>query len=196
MGINGISEMQLYAFFVYFINGIAHNMKSTHAKERAIINMKLAIFLLAMLATFASAIAKESLQNDSHTVIPSEEIRSIYNKEMAEILKGMESLVVAVVSANWDKIARVGNNIEKSYYLDSMLSIEQKLELETSLPKKYKDLDYRFHHYASMVAEGAAKKDIELVNYYIYKMNEVCTTCHAEFASERFQQFAHRKPEL
>jgi hypothetical protein len=39
---------------------------------------------------------------------------------------------------------------------------------------------------AGKLADQAEKKDSELQNFYFSRMLETCTSCHAQFAADRF----------
>jgi hypothetical protein len=50
-------------------------------------------------------------------------------------------------------------------------------------------LDQRFHYYAGMLSHVAREGDMELANFFVYKMRESCSTCHANYAGARFPGF-------
>lgn len=119
----------------------------------------------------------------------SKELSTALNQEMQQIKGGMESLVFATVSGNWGQIAAVGQKIKHSYILKQKLTGKQRHELHDKLPPEFKRLDQKLHQYAGMLAHVAHERDIELVNYYIYKMNETCTACHSRFVTDKFAGF-------
>ncbi|MFT5164523.1 MAG: hypothetical protein ACI9FJ_003125 [Alteromonadaceae bacterium] len=119
----------------------------------------------------------------------SPELRQILNQEMQQIKGGMESLVFATVSGNWGQISAVGQKIKHSFILKQKLNAKQRHELHDKLPQEFKRLDQQLHQYAGMLAHVAQERDIELVNYYIYKMNETCTSCHSRFVKDKFGGF-------
>ncbi len=123
------------------------------------------------------------------TLAISAELRAALNMEMQQIKGGMESLVGATVAGNWGKIAAVGQQIKHSYILKQKLTAKQRHELHDKLPEEFKRLDKQLHQYAGMLAHVAQERDIGLVNYYIYKMNETCTSCHARFVKDKFGGF-------
>lgn len=122
----------------------------------------------------------------------SPEIKGLLNQEMKEIRKAMESLVFSAASGDWHKIEETGVNIKNSYILKKKLTEDQKHELHRSLPEQFKELGAKFHYYAGMLSHVAKEKDMELVNYYIYRMNEACASCHSKFASSRFPGFTQK----
>jgi hypothetical protein len=119
----------------------------------------------------------------------SADLRVMLNQEMQLLKGGMESLVLSTVSGKWGKIATIGQQIKQSYILSQKLSSEQHQQLAEQLPPGFKSLDDKLHHYAGMLAHVAQQQDIELVNFYIYKINETCSSCHSRFARDKFEGF-------
>ena len=124
-----------------------------------------------------------------HTISLTPELQALLNQEMHQIKSGMESLVLASVSGDWKKIASVGHQIKHSYILKQKLSDKQRHQLHEKLPAGFKQLDQKLHNYAGMLSHVAKEHDIELVNYYLYKMNETCASCHASYARDKFPGF-------
>jgi hypothetical protein len=118
-----------------------------------------------------------------------DDIRMLLNQEMQAIRKGMESLVFDVASGNWKGVQQTGLNMKNSYIMAQRLSERQRHVLHEALPEGFRAIDRRFHHYAGMLSHVAAERDIELVHFYIYKMNEACASCHARYAAQRFSGF-------
>ncbi|MCJ8274058.1 MAG: hypothetical protein MJK04_32245 [Psychrosphaera sp.] len=137
----------------------------------------------------AKSKAKHHAQHQAKSINISPKLRAVLNQEMQQIKGGMESLVFATVSGNWHKISSVGHQIKHSYIMKQKLTEKQRNELHQSLPMGFKQLDKKLHNYAGMLAHVAKEHDMELVNYYIYKMNETCASCHAQYASDKFPGF-------
>jgi hypothetical protein len=119
----------------------------------------------------------------------SEPTRKLLKEEMTQLQAGMQSLVLDIAAANWNNIARTGHNIKNSYILKQKLSDKQMHELHMALPDAFQTLDHKFHYYAGMLSHAAKEHDMELVQFFRYKMNESCTTCHAQFATHTFGGF-------
>lgn len=152
-------------------------------------NRYLVLFALAFsLSVHAETDQHASDHGGASLQIP-DDIRELLRQEMLEIRKGMEALVFAVAAGEWDDIARIGSDIKHSYILKKKLTEEQKHRLHSDLPDRFVELDGKFHHYAGMLSHVAEERDIGLVQYYVYKMNEACTSCHAKFAAGRFTGF-------
>ena len=123
-----------------------------------------------------------------------EDIQQLLQQEMKQVKLGMESLVNAVASADWHAIRETGKKIKHSYIMKQKLSRHQMHQLHEQLPEEFQQIDAKFHYYAGMLSHVARERDIELVHYFIYKMNESCTSCHSKFAKEKFPGFGeHNK---
>ena len=152
-------------------------------------NRYLVLLALACSLSVSAETGKQTPHHGDAAIQIPEDIRELLRQEMLEIRKGMESLVFAVAAGEWDEIAQIGSNIKHSYILKKKLTEDQKHRLHSALPDRFIELDRKFHHYAGMLSHVAEERDIDLVNYYVYKMNEACTSCHAIFASKRFEGF-------
>lgn len=128
-------------------------------------------------------------QSSGDKLTLSADVRTLLRQEMRQIKGGMESLVLATVSAQWGQIAAVGQRLKHSYIFKQKLTAKQRHELTEQLPDEFKRLDKKLHQYADMLSHVARERDIELVNYYIYKINETCTGCHARFVKNKFAGF-------
>jgi len=114
------------------------------------------------------------------------EIQQLLRQEMQAIQAGMMSLVPAIASGDWEKVADIGKDIEGSYILKQNLSLEQRHALHKSLPVGFIKLDRAFHHSAGMLVNAAEMGHADIVNFYFYKLNTACVECHTEFAHDRF----------
>jgi cytochrome c556 len=54
------------------------------------------------------------------------------------------------------------------------------------LPQQFIEMDMDFHKSAGMLAHAAEMKNADVVNFYFYKMNAACVSCHGKYATERF----------
>jgi len=121
------------------------------------------------------------------------ELNDILVKEMNALSQGLSQLMPEVTSGNWQQIQNIGQKMHDSYILKQSLSKEQIKHLHKKLPKNFKALDHQLHHSAGMMAHAAKKKNIELVNFYLYKMIETCVACHSQYATDRFPQLKPSK---
>ena len=116
----------------------------------------------------------------------SPELKGLLQREMNAIQQGMQTLIPAIVSGNWQDIAGIGAQIQNSYIMQQQLTDAQMQELHQSLPLAFQELDRSFHHAAGMLAHAAQQHNAELVTFYFYKLTDTCIACHSKFARQRF----------
>jgi hypothetical protein len=122
----------------------------------------------------------------AHGVELSPDLNALLNQEMALIQKGMMDLIPAVAAGEWGDVAAIGKQIKASFILKQKLTASQKEELHRVLPELFIEMDQDFHKSAGMLAHAAEMKNADVVNFYFYKMNTACVSCHGKFAAARF----------
>ncbi len=120
----------------------------------------------------------------------SAELKTLLNQEMAAIQQGMMALIPAISAGKWEDVAAIGKQIKASFIMKQKLNQAQKEELHRVLPVAFIEQDQAFHNSAGMLAHAAEKQNAEVVNFYFYKLNAACVSCHAKFAAERFPGLA------
>jgi len=160
---------------------------NSHKLSRLLI----AICLFVPLQALAEDIAHHRSDDSSNQALQlSPKLREILVAEMLAVQDGMKSLIPAISSGNWQAIAETGRKIHDSYIMKQKLSKSQVEELHRSLPGGFLELDHSFHHSAGMLAHAAEQKNADVVNFYFFKLNEACVSCHSKFAAHRFPGFA------
>lgn len=151
-------------------------------------------FTLLALVFFAVTAGAQSVKlqdtKQGRSIQIPEDLRALLRQEMGEVRKGMESLMLHIISAQWPQIETVGTQIKNSYIMKKSLTPEQMKQLHGALPRGFKKIDHKFHGYAGKLAEAARAQDMELVQYYFSKMQHSCTACHSRFAGDRFPGFS------
>ncbi len=117
-------------------------------------------------------------------------LTTLLNQEMEAIQKGMMALIPAIASGRWDEVADIGKNIKASFIMKQKLSKAQREELHHALPPAFIEMDQAFHKSAGMLAHAAEMKNSDVVNFYFFKLNEACVSCHAKYATGRFPGLA------
>lgn len=144
------------------------------------------------LAVIMTVLMSLSVNAAEQKIDLSPELRALLVEEMNAIKKGMESLVFLVASGDWHRIEETARNIEQTYIMKNRLTEHQRHELHQKLPHSFIEVDKKFHYYAGMLSHVAKEHDSELVNFYIYKMNESCVACHSKFVSDKFTGFQQK----
>ena len=121
----------------------------------------------------------------------SSDLHALLNQEMGLIQKGMMDMVPAIASGEWDKVSSIGQEIKASFILKQKLTKAQKEELQQVLPEQFIEMDMDFHKSAGMLAHAAEMKNADVVNFYFYKMNAACVSCHGKYAAGRFPGLAN-----
>ena len=120
----------------------------------------------------------------------SPDLLTLLNQEMGLIQQGMMDMVPATAAGEWDKVSAIGIKIKQSFILKQKLTKTQKEELHRVLPQQFIEMDMDFHKSAGMLAHAAEMKNADVVNFYLYKMNAACVSCHGKYAAERFPGLA------
>ena len=120
----------------------------------------------------------------------SADLLALLNQEMGLIQQGMMDMVPATAAGEWDKVSAIGTKIKESFILKQKLTEAQKEELHRVLPQQFIDMDMDFHKSAGMLAHAAERKNADVVNFYLYKMNAACVSCHGKYAAKRFPGLA------
>ena len=116
---------------------------------------------------------------------------ALLNQEMGLIQQGMIDMVPAIAAGEWHKVSAIGQKIKASFILKQKLTDAQKEELHRVLPQQFIEMDMAFHKSAGMLAHAAEMKNTDVVNFYFYKMNAACVSCHSKYAAERFPGFVN-----
>jgi len=122
----------------------------------------------------------------------SEDLKAVLLEEMRAIEKGMTKLVHEISHGNWSNIEKIGKTIEESYIVKQKLSKQQMEELHRKLPVGFQRLDGKFHKLAGALARSAKERNIDLVVFYFYRLNESCARCHSKYAKSRFPGFTEK----
>jgi hypothetical protein len=130
----------------------------------------------------------ESQKSQGVQLSPS--LLALLNQEMGLIQQGMMDMIPAIAAGEWDKVSTLGQKIKESFILKQKLTEAQKEELHRVLPQQFIEMDMDFHKSAGMLAHAAEMKNVDVVNFYFYKMNAACVSCHGKFAAERFPGLA------
>jgi hypothetical protein len=102
----------------------------------------------------ASAAAAGSSPARQDVQLPPE-LMDLLRAEMREITVGAQSMVVALVTGDWQSIAKTSNRIRDSYIMLQQLTPDQVEMLEQTLPEQFKQLDLEFHRRAERLGAAA-----------------------------------------
>ena len=120
----------------------------------------------------------------------SKKLRRILSAEMNAVQKGMTDIVIAIPAAKWDDIITTTRKMREGYIIKKKLSEKEMEEFNKSLPSGYKAIDDEFGKTADQLMQAAERHNGEQVNFYFYKLNETCISCHTKYANKRFPNFS------
>jgi hypothetical protein len=113
-------------------------------------------------------------------------LHRLLNDEMAAIENGMQELIPAISSGEWQTVASIAQNVSDSFIMKQKLTVAQKEELHQALPPLFIEMDQDFHASAAMLAHAARMKNADVVNFYFFKLASACVACHTRYAAQRF----------
>ena len=146
--------------------------------------------LILILACLLFIPATGHTQDPGNHLPLSTPVMDLLRQEMNAIQQGMQRLIPAIASGNWQEVADIGEHIQHSYIMQQQLTDAQREELHQKLPPGFLELDQSFHHSAGMLAHAAQQQNLEVVNFYFYKLTDACVACHRRFAGNRFPGLA------
>jgi len=152
--------------------------------------MKVIVTALSLfLMSFVSHADSHDSSHNNGVSSLSPELQELFSKEMVQLQQGMQDIMVAYVSGQWDVIVPIAKKMENSYVLRQNLSQSQMHELHSKLPNTFLELDDKFHYYSGMLSHVSEMGKVELIGYYFAKMSETCVSCHSEYATHKFSAF-------
>ncbi len=158
--------------------------------QRKIVLALTVIMLSATTFSFATEQNHHEKASPGHDIQVSPDLKNLLNQEMTAIQKGMMELIPAIAAGNWEVVEKIGKKIKASFIMKQKLSKAQKEELHRVLPSDFIEKDQSFHKSAGMLAHAAEQKNADVVNFYFFKLNEACFSCHSKYATERFPGLA------
>ena len=144
--------------------------------------------LVSMITMLSSSIFASEMKKGVEELSP--EVRILLVKEMQGVEQGMKDIFSYIIAGNWPEVKKIAVKIKESYILEQNLTKEQAHELDEKLPKGFLELDGKFHNQAGMLSHAADMENTELANFYTYKMQESCISCHSTYAQSKFPLFS------
>jgi len=138
----------------------------------------------------AVTIAAEEPHPPQHQVELSPGLLTLLKAEMRELSTGVQSVALALATADWKAIQDISSKMQASYIMEKKLTSAQTKELAQALPAHFKQLDAEFHQRAARLRAAASTYDPELVAFHYSRLVESCALCHAAYARSRFPGFA------
>src|SRR5713101_2101793 len=90
-----------------------------------------------------------------HAVELSPSLLNLLRAEMRELAGGVQSVALALATADWKTIQDTSSRMQASYIMEKKLTPAQAKELAQALPAQFKQLDAEFHQRAARLAAAA-----------------------------------------
>lgn len=119
-------------------------------------------------------------------------LKELLAEEMQQVAGATGDLALAIAAGDHASVSKLATAVRDSFILKQSLTEQDKKDLMSAVPAEFVALDRRFHGLAGKLAQQATLKDSELQGYYFSRMLEACTSCHAQFATDRFPGLARK----
>lgn len=119
-------------------------------------------------------------------------LKALLADEMQQVAEATGELALAIAAGDHATVKRLASAVRDSFILKQSLTEQDKKDLMSAVPAGFVALDRKFHGLAGELAGQADTQNTELQNYYFSRMLEACTSCHAQFATDRFPGFARK----
>lgn len=152
------------------------------------LNQLFCFFVVSFFLCSPSSHAEEKHAETNNLEI-SPDLMDLLRVEMRAILSGIQTIPAGIATADWERVADISSKISSSYILAQKITLEQRQELQQSLPEHFKKIDENFHLEAEKLELAARKHDAQLVAFHYYRLIDSCTSCHAAYATSKFPGF-------
>jgi hypothetical protein len=148
-----------------------------------------ALIVFSRMVASVVSIAAEEPRASHQEIKLSPDLLDLLKVEMREIATGVQSIAIALATADWKVIQDSSDKIRESYVMEKKLTPDLKKELAHVLPAHFKQLDAEFHQRAARLGAAAAAHDAELAAFHYARLVEGCAICHSAYARSRFPGF-------
>ena len=157
--------------------------------------MTIVVLISSIVNGWLSAYGQEATVKTQEVQL-SAELMDLLRAEMREIAGGIQTVAMALTTADWETVVRTSETIRASDILEKKLSASQRQELELVLPEEFKKLDQEFHLRAEKLGAAAATHDPEIIAFQFYRLVESCAACHSAYATSRFPGFSSETADI
>ena len=119
-------------------------------------------------------------------------LKALLADEMQQVAEATGDLALAIAAGDHATVNRLAGAVRDSFILKQSLTEQDKKDLMSAVPVGFVTLDRNFHGLAGKLAGQADLQNTELQNFYFSRMLEACTSCHAQFATDRFPGLARQ----
>jgi hypothetical protein len=117
-------------------------------------------------------------------------LQDLLQQEMVSVHEASRDILTATIEGNDEGVAELAQQIHDSFILKQSMTPEDKADLMAAVPEGFVKMDRAFHELAAALAQAARDKDGARQHETFGRMIEACRACHAQYATDRFPEFA------
>ena len=117
-------------------------------------------------------------------------LQDLLRKEMLSINEASQQILASMVAGDDARVAELAQQIHDSFILRQSMTPEDKADLMAAVPEGFVQQDRAFHEISAALAEAARSGDRMRQQEQFGRMVEACSACHAQYATDRFPNFA------
>lgn len=117
-------------------------------------------------------------------------LQDLLRKEMLAINEASQQILAAMVAGENVRVAELAQQIHDSFILRQSMTPMDKADLMAAVPEDFVQQDRAFHEISAALAEAARAGNRPLQQEQFGRMIEACSACHAQYATDRFPNFA------
>lgn len=158
--------------------------------------VQILMILVAPLLAFPLVSAQEQVPGvgaDPLQALPAK-LREALREEMRALEPAVAQLAGALPKGEWQVVHDTALQVRDSFILKQALTAPERETLHRVLPEGFRQRDAAFHEHAYRLALAAHKRDAELAGFYLARLIDGCTGCHARYARRRFPGFQASEP--
>ncbi len=109
---------------------------------------------------------------------------------MLSINDASQEILTALVAGDDERVAALAQQVHDSFILRQSMTPEDKAALMAAVPEGFVQQDTAFHEISAALAQAARAGDRAQQHELFNRMIEACSACHAQYATDRFPNFA------
>ena len=143
---------------------------------------------LALGIAFGGAALAQSTEPVSPKLTPT--LRDLLRQEMVAIEDASKQILSALVAGDDARVAELAQGIHDSFILEQAMTPEDREALMAAVPDDFVEQDRALHEISAALADAARASNRTRQHEEFGRMIQACSVCHADYATDRFPQFA------
>lgn len=117
-------------------------------------------------------------------------LRDLLRTEMLSIEQASKDVLSALIAGDDARVAELAQQIHDSFILQQSMTSEDKRDLVAAVPENFVTRDQAFHRLSAELAQAGRDGDRDAQHTEFGRMIEACSSCHAQYATDRFPMLA------